>query len=108
MTPFDPGTNSTIAQPNAITSAGGSLLETCSVVDLVNTSATAIAYFTYIRSDAANTAVTAVIPSGATRGSMPILPGQRVRISVNTGPKVYATIASAADGTLFITQGDGF
>lgn len=107
MTPFDPGNNGTIAQANAITSAGGVLPETASTVVLTNTSATAIAYFTYVRTDSANTSATAVIPSGGTRGSMPVLPGQQIRITVNTGPKAYATIASAADGTLFITPGDG-
>lgn len=107
MTPFDPGNNGTIAQLNATSSAGGSLPHSATTVVLTNTSATAIAYFTYIRTDAANTAVTAVIPSGSTLGSMPVLPGQQIRITVNSGPKVYATIASAADGTLFITPGDG-
>lgn len=107
MTPFDPGNNSTIEQPNAITSAGGVLPETASTVVLTNTSATATAYFTYVRTDAANTTATAVIPSGSTRGSMPILPNQQIRITVNTGPKAYATIASAANGSLLITPGDG-
>lgn len=104
MSPFDPGNNSTIAQANAITSAGGALPDTASTVVLTNTSATATAYFTYLRGQ---TAATAIIPVGGTLGSMPILPRQQIRITVNTGPKTYATIADAADGALLITPGDG-
>lgn len=104
MTPFDPGNNTTIAQANATSSAGGALPETATQVVLTNASETAIAYFTY---RAGQDAVTAVVPSGGTRGSLPVLPRQQIRISVNSGPKTYATIASAADGTLFITPGEG-
>ena len=109
MTPFNPGGyNNTIAQANAIASAGGSLPDTASQVVLTNTSATATAYFVCRTLNRPSDAgPTAVIPAGATLGSTPILPGQQIRLTVARGPKKYATIASAADGALFITPGEG-
>lgn len=108
MTPFNPGLNNTIAQVNAIASAGSTIPDWASQVALSNTSATATAYFVCRSLNSPSDAgPTAVIPAGATLGSFPILPGQQVRITVAKGPKKYATIASAADGTLFITPGEG-
>lgn len=104
MSPFDPGNNSTIVQANAVASAGGLLPETATTVVLTNTSPTATAYFTYQPGQAA---ATAIVPSAGVLGSMPILPNQQIRITVNSGPKTYATIASASDGNLLITPGDG-
>lgn len=109
MTPFNPGSyNNTIAQANATSSAGGSLPDTAAQVVLTNTSATAIAYFVCLQLNSpADAGPTAVVPSGGTLGSFPVLPGQQIRLTVARGPKKYATIASAADGTLFITPGEG-
>ena len=105
--PFDPGLNTTIAQANATSSAGGDLPEDVGQVALYNSSATATAYFTCKPVQGTDTGPTAVVPVGATRGSFPVPPGQLIRVSVPRGPKKYATIASAADGTLFITPGEG-
>ena len=106
--PFNPGINQTIAQTNATSSAGGSLPDTAAQVVLTNTSATATAYFVCNRlGNASDAGPTAVIPTGGTLGSFPVLPGQQIRLTVARGPKKYATIASAADGTLFITPGEG-
>jgi hypothetical protein len=106
--PFNPGLNQTIAQANATSSAGGSLPDTAAQVALYNSSATATAYFVCNRLNSeADAGPTAVIPSGGTRGSFPVPPGAQIRLSVSRGPKKYAAIASAADGTLFITPGDG-
>jgi hypothetical protein len=108
LPPFNPGVNQTIAQTNSATSAGGSLPDSAGQVALYNSSATAIAYFVCNRLNSeADAGPTAVIPSGGTRGSMPVPPGAQIRISVARGPKKYAVIASAADGILFITPGDG-
>lgn len=107
MQAFDPGNNQTIAQANATSSAGGALPESARQVVVYNSSATATAYFVCIGGDARDAAPTAMIPSGATRGSMPIPPGQSYCLTVPAGPKLYRTIASAADGTLFITPGEG-
>jgi hypothetical protein len=108
MIPFNPGANNTIAQTNATSSAGGSLPDWAAQVVLTNTSATATAYFVCSSLNSpADTGPTAIVPVGATLGSMPVLPGQQIRVSVAKGNKKYATIASAADGTLFITPGEG-
>jgi hypothetical protein len=108
MTPFDPGLNQTISQANATSSAGGSLPADCSQVALTNTSATATAYFVCTQAQGSEAAVAAVVPaSGGANGGFPILPGHQVRISVPFGPKLYRTIASAADGALLITPGRG-
>lgn len=108
MTPFNPGENNTIAQANATSSAGGSLPDWASQVVLTNTSTTATARFVCrTLNSPADAGPTAVVPSGSTLGSMPILPGQQIRITVAKGPKKYATIASAADGALEITPGEG-
>jgi hypothetical protein len=108
MTPFNPGENQTIAQANATSSAGGSLPDSVAQVALYNSSGTATAYFVCrALNSAADAGPTAVIASGATLGSFPVPPGGQIRVTVARGPKKYATIASAADGTLFITPGDG-
>ena len=106
IAPFDPGVNETIAQANAVTSAGGTLPEDCNVVALYNTSASAVAYFVCVPT-IGRTAEAAVVPSGGTLGSLPIPPGQMIRISVPNGPKAFRTIASAADGNLLISPGRG-
>jgi hypothetical protein len=109
MTPFNPGGfNNTIAQANATSSAGGSLPDTAAQVALYNSSSTATAYFVCrVLNSPADAGPTAVVPSGGTLGAMPVPPGQQIRVTVARGPKKYATIASAADGTLFITPGEG-
>jgi hypothetical protein len=107
MTPFDPGLNQTISQANATSSAGGSLPDDCTQVALTNTSATATAYFVCTQAQGSEAAIAAAVPSGGTRGGFPVLPGQQVRITVPAGPKLYRTIASAADGALLITPGRG-
>ena len=105
--PFDPGINETIAQANAISSAGDVLPEDANVVALYNTSATATAYFVCTPIRTGDTPVAAVVPSGGTRGSMPVPPGAQIRVTVPVGMKAYRTIASAADGILMITSGRG-
>lgn len=107
MQAFDPGNNQTIAQANATSSAGGSLPDSAASVVLYNTSATATAYFVCVAAPGTDAVPTAVVPSGGTKGSLPIPPGQAYCVTVPHGPKKYATIASAADGTLFITPGFG-
>lgn len=107
MQAFDPGNNQTIAQANATGSAGGSLPESAASVVLYNSSATATAYFVCIAAPGSDDVPTAVVPSDGTKGSLPVPPGQSYCVTVPRGPKKYATIASAEDGTLFITPGLG-
>ncbi len=107
MNPIDPGINETIAQANAVTSLGGTLPDSANTVVLYNTSATAVAYFVCTPARA-GTPIAAVVPvAGGAVGSMPVPPGQMIRISVPEGGKAYRTIASAADGNLLITPGRG-
>lgn len=107
MRPFDPGNNATIAEANATSAAGGSLAHSVAVVALYNSSDSATAYFTCAPTNAGGSGPTAVVPSGGTRGAFPVPPGAQVRVSVPRGPKAYSVVASAADGTLFITPGEG-
>lgn len=109
MTPFNPGGyNNTIFQANATSSAGGSLPDTCSQVALHNTSATATAYFVCrTLNSPADAGPTAAVPADGVLGSFPVPPGAQIRVTVGRGPKKYATIASAADGALEITPGEG-
>lgn len=106
--PFQPADGATIAQANATTSAGGSLPDNAAQVALFNTSATATVYWSCRSLNSpADAGPTAVIPSGGTLGSIPVPPGAQIRLTVGRGPKKYATIASAADGALLITPGEG-
>jgi hypothetical protein len=108
MQAFDPGESTTIIQANATGSAGGSLPDSVAQVVLYNSSATATVYWTCRKLNGpADTGPTAAIPTSGNPGAMPIPPGDMIRITVGRGPKKYATIASAADGDLFITPGEG-
>ena len=51
--------------------------------------------------------VTAVVPSGATPGSMPILPGQTRGITVSGDVTHAASICSAGTPVVYFTPGDG-
>lgn len=105
--PFDPGLNNTIEQANATSSAGGSLPDSAQTVLLTNTSTTATVYWASAAVFEDNNMPNVVVPSGATRGGMPVRPGAQIRVSVPSGRKQYRTIASAADGSLLITPGKG-
>jgi hypothetical protein len=108
IAPFDPGLNQTIAQANALASAGGSLADSANVVVLYNTSATAVAYFVCTPTVTGGSTLAAVEPvAGGAVGSFPVPPGVQIRVAVPEGPKTYRTIASAADGNLMITPGRG-
>jgi hypothetical protein len=109
MNPFDPGINQTIARANTTSSTGGALPDNADVVVLVNTSATATAYFVCTPLVQGSTAVAAVAPvAGGALGSFAIPPNSGlIRLTVPEGPKAYRAIASAADGNLLITPGRG-
>lgn len=51
--------------------------------------------------------VVAVVPNGATPGSMPILPGQTRGITVSLDVTHAAAICSAGTPLVFFTPGDG-
>lgn len=107
--PFQPVPAGTIAQTNAVASAGGTLPDACTVVAIYNSSATATVFWECrTLNSLADAGPSAVIPvSGGASGGMPVPPSTQMRVTVGPGNKKYATIASAADGVLYITPGQG-
>lgn len=105
MRPFNPKPGGTIAITNATTAtADQSLDEDCQQLSLYNSSATAIAFFrvtTYPTSSLG----TGVAPTVTT--DMPVGPGHRIVVTVGRGPKEIRCIASAANGILYVTPGQG-
>jgi len=97
-----PGGSITVANGTSA-SAAASLDEGCETVGLTNTSATAIAYF---RCDSVVTDAQAV-PAVTVATGLPILPMNQIRVTVGLGKKLFTAIASAADGNLIITPGQG-
>lgn len=104
--PFAPVWGKTITVANAATAtAAVSLPSDCDQIVLTNTSATAR---TFVR-------VTPHLNEGSppagdaptVTADFPINPGAQIRLTVGPGPKVIRTIASAADGNIIITPGNG-
>lgn len=93
---------------------------TTSITSAVTTAAVALVpsgqhQFAVTNADTSNIAfvefgistVTATVPSGATPGSMPILPGQTRGISIAPGVTHAASICSAGTPIVYFTPGDG-
>lgn len=107
--PFQGATRSTIAIANATSaSTPADLPQESDTVVLFNSSASAIAFF---RCESVTTpgagGSSAVAPTPGALGGFPIPPNTQVRIGVGLGYKRFSVIASAADGTLYITPGTG-
>lgn len=101
---FSPGFAGTVSVTNATSAtAAVELPSGAETIALTNTSATARVHVFVTPYDGAPVAGTA--PTTST--GMPILPGQQIRIRVGKGPKVIRTIATAADGSIIITPGNG-
>lgn len=106
MQVFTPAWNSTIAVTNAATAtAAVELPFNARSVLLTNTSATARVHV-----------LITSYPSGIITGSgdaptlttgVPILPSGQIRVGLVNGAKVIRTIATAADGTILLTPGEG-
>lgn len=104
--PFAPAEGKTTAVTNATSAtAAVALPKDVETVLLTNSSSTAIVFVrvTYYASD--SDTMTGAAPT--TTADFPILPLQQVRRYVGPGAKVIRTIASAADGNLYITPGTG-
>ena len=74
----------------------------CDEIAVYNSSATAIAFFRVTPFP------TSALGSGAAptvTADMPVAPGEHLRVHVGLGYKKIRTIASAADGNLYITPG---
>lgn len=103
--PFQP--QGTVAVANSTSATAGILSGESSQVALYNSSATAVVYWVcQVLNSASDAGPTATVPT-STPGGMPVPPGQLIRITVGRGPKKFSVIASAADGNLFVTPGEG-
>lgn len=102
--PFAPawGKGSVVANATSATAAV-ELPESCEQVALYNTSSSAltVVYVTQY----SGTSPTGTAPT--TTLGMPIPPASMIRLTVGTGKKVIRTIASAADGNIWIVPGNG-
>ena len=102
---FNPAWGSTTNVTNAATATTAVVLpDNCREVLLTNTSATARVHVAVTYNYDANFP-TGIAPD--TNSGLPILPGGQIRIGVGMGRKVIRTIATAADGNLIITPGNG-
>lgn len=103
---FQPAWNGTTNVTNATSATAAVVLpKSCEQVVLTNTSATArvhVIVSTYLDESSPPTGTAPTTSTG-----LPILPGGQIRVTVGSGLKVIRTIATAADGNLFITPGDG-
>lgn len=103
---FAPAWGSTTSVTNATSATAAVVLpKSCQQIVLTNTSATARVHVTvtpYLNE--------ATVPTGdapTTSIGMPILPNSQVRVTVGPQCKVIRTIATAADGVILITPGNG-
>lgn len=106
MQVFTPGWYDTIAVTNAATAtAAVEIPFNARSVLITNTSLTARVHL-----------LLTYYPDGIISGSgnaptistgLPVLPGQQIRVGLRNGAKVIRTIATAADGTTFLTPGEG-
>lgn len=104
LVPFNPSRDGTIVIANAIAATTPTLIpEGGGQIALYNSSASAIVFIKVatIQADGdagVNADVTA---------SMPIPPGAQIRLTVGLGRKKISAIATAADGNLYVTPGQG-
>lgn len=102
---FNPAwTRSTVVTNAVAATAAVNLPPTCQEIALYNTSATALTVVAVTSYEGVET------PTGTAptlTSGFPVPPGQLVRVRVGAGPKVIRTIASAADGNIWIVPGNG-
>lgn len=104
LVPFNPSRDGTIVIPNATSASTPALIaEAGGQIALYNSSATAIAFIKVatIQADA-DAGVNADLTT-----SMPVPPGAQIRLTIGLGRKKISAIASAADGNLYVTPGQG-
>ncbi len=111
--PFAPAEGGTTTVANSATvTATVALPYDCDTIVTSNSSATAISFVRVTYYNSAIDAAAAVTGNTGVAASvtvdLPILPGQQIRRYVQGGKhKVFRTIASAADGNIYITPGSG-
>jgi hypothetical protein len=102
---FSPGWGAQTVVTNATSAtAAVDLPVTCREIALTNTSETADV-FVFVTPYEGATVPAGVVPTAA--NGFPVLARQQVRIGVGLGRKVIRTIASTADGSIYITPGNG-
>jgi hypothetical protein len=102
---FAPGWGSTSTVTNATSATAAiNLPPNAQEVLLTNTSATARVHV-FVTTYEGATVPAGVAPTTST--GLPILPGQQIRVRVGSYNKVIRTIATAADGEIIITPGNG-
>jgi hypothetical protein len=100
---FTPKSTGTTSITSAVTSARVALVPSNSRQLAVSNSDTSnIAYVEF-----GDSTVAATVPSGATPGSMPILPGQTRGITIGANVTHAASICSAGTPIVFFTPGNG-
>lgn len=106
IAPFQAKQGGTFLIANGVAASADSfpIDDTCASIALYNSSATAIAFYR-ITPYPTNTPVAGIAPTVTT--DMPVGPGHRIIIYTGTGFKRIRTIASAADGNLYVTPGNG-
>ncbi len=104
--PFSPAWNgSTVVANAAAATAAVVIPKSCEQVVLSNTSTTATTFVTVTYYATEGSPPTGDAP--ATTTGFPILPSSQIRITVGPGNKLIRTIASAADGNIIISPGNG-
>jgi hypothetical protein len=102
---FGPSWGGTTTVTNATSATAAIVLPTnAQEVLLTNTSTTARVHVMLTTYTGA-TAPTGDAPTTST--GLPVLPGQQIRVRVGPQGKVIRTIATAADGEIIITPGNG-
>jgi hypothetical protein len=100
---FTPKSTGTTSITSAVTSARVALVPSNSrQLVVTNSDATNAAFV-----ELGGSAVAAVVPNGATPGSMPILPGTSRSITISDGVTHAAAICSAGTPIVFFTPGNG-
>lgn len=103
--PFCPKPGGTFVVANATSATADVAIDPdADQVVLYNSSATAIAFFriTTFPSNALGTGAAPTVTA-----DMPVPPGAQIRITCGRGYKEIRCIASAADGNLYVTPGQG-
>lgn len=104
--PFAPAwENTTVVNNSASATAAVVLPKACEQLVLTNTSLTARTHVVVTNYPTEGSPSTGTEPT--TSNGLPILPNSQIRITVGPGPKVIRTIATAADGAIIITPGNG-
>lgn len=104
--PFKPDWANTTSVTNAVAAtAAVAIPKDCYQVVLTNTSETARVHVMMTNYAQEGNLPTGTAPTTTT--GLPVMPGSQIRVSVGIGYKLLRTIATAADGLLLITPGNG-